>query len=63
MILNYFRGAVRELHNITWPTRRQATLSAIGVLIFVVIAAALLGGLDYLLSIGFGELRSLSITN
>lgn len=54
-ISKYFSGAVRELHNVTWPTRRQAVWSAIIVLVFVFVFSGLVGLLDY----GLSELYSL----
>lgn len=58
-IIGYFQGAVRELHNVTWPTRRKAFFSAVWVLGFVAVAAVILGFADYGLKILFDALRSL----
>lgn len=47
-IKNYFSGAVRELHNVTWPTHRQAITITTGVIIFVLICSLFIGGVDFL---------------
>lgn len=49
-LFNYLRESYKELHKVTWPTKKQATkytLVVIGISIFV---AAFLGGLDFLFS-------------
>lgn len=46
-LLQYFREVVQELQKVTWPTREQTyslTALVIGV---TVVAAAYIGGLDY----------------
>lgn len=52
----YFSEAVRELHNVTWPTRRQTIFITVGVLIFVVLSSGLVGGLDYGILLALGNL-------
>lgn len=51
----YFSEAVRELHNVTWPTRRQTIFITVGVLIFVLLSAGLIGGLDFGISALLGQ--------
>lgn len=46
-IRKYFSDAVRELHNVTWPTRRQTIFITVAVLFFVLISAGFVGGTDY----------------
>lgn len=49
-IINYFNEALAELHQVRWPTRKQAVrLSAI-VLGFCLISAIFFGFFDYLMS-------------
>ncbi|OGJ54624.1 preprotein translocase subunit SecE [Candidatus Peribacteria bacterium RIFCSPHIGHO2_02_FULL_49_16] len=48
--MNYINGALEELRHVRWPTRQQAVrLSAI-VLGFTLVASAIFGVIDYLLS-------------
>ena len=47
-IKEYFGGAVRELHNVTWPTRHQTILITTGVIIFVLLCSLFIGGVDFL---------------
>ncbi len=49
-LFNYLRESYKELHKVTWPTKKQTikyTMVVIGISIFV---AAFLGGLDFLFS-------------
>lgn len=45
---NFFRNAINELYNITWPTRVQAVHSMITVLSIMLITGLFLGVVDYL---------------
>jgi len=50
LVMNYINGALEELRHVRWPTRQQAVrLSAI-VLGFTLVASAIFGVIDYLLS-------------
>jgi preprotein translocase SecE subunit len=48
-VLNYFQEAVRELHQVRWPTRQQAVRLSVIVLIFTIISALFFGGVDFIL--------------
>jgi preprotein translocase subunit SecE len=50
-LLNYFREARAELGKVIWPTRQQAVKLTLAVMVFSLIFAAFIGGLDYLLSL------------
>jgi preprotein translocase SecE subunit len=50
-ISRYFSEALQELHLVRWPTRQQAIRLSIIVLVFTLVCAAVLGGVDYLLSL------------
>ena len=52
----YFQGAVQELNNVTWPTRKQAIRISVIVFIFMVVSAIVLGIVDQLLSVGYNSL-------
>ena len=47
-MFNFFRNAVNELHNITWPTKTQAVHSMITVIAIMLIVGVFLGVVDYL---------------
>jgi preprotein translocase SecE subunit len=49
-ISRYFSEALEELNLVRWPTRQQAIRLSIIVLLFTLACAAVLGGVDYLLS-------------
>jgi preprotein translocase subunit SecE len=51
-IWQFFRDSWAELSKVAWPTRKQAVEMTIAVLVIVLLVAAYLGGLDFLLSKG-----------
>ncbi|MBI4235080.1 preprotein translocase subunit SecE [Candidatus Peregrinibacteria bacterium] len=53
-VSNYLRASFEELTRVTWPTKQQAVKISIIVLIFCLVAAVVLGAVDYL----FGQLYS-----
>lgn len=57
----YFKGAIQEFNNVTWPTRKQAIRISTIVLIFIIIGAIALGIVDQLLSVGYKTLLSISL--
>lgn len=59
MIRKYFRDSVKELNNVTWPTRDQAIRITKIVFVFMVVSAIVLGVIDFLLTEGFQRLLSL----
>ena len=50
MIKKYLKDSFAELHNVTWPTRKQGVRITVIVFIFMIVSAALLGVIDYLYS-------------
>ena len=50
----YFKEVTAELKKVTWPTRKDLTSYTITVIVFVVIFAALVGAIDWLLATGLG---------
>jgi preprotein translocase subunit SecE len=48
-IVKFFKESRQELSKVVWPTREQVVISTRVVLISVVIFAAILGLVDYLL--------------
>lgn len=59
---NYFSEAVRELHQVAWPTRDQAIKISITVLASTLAAAVVFGAWDALLAFGYSALVKLSAT-
>jgi preprotein translocase subunit SecE len=51
-LAGYFRGVWEELKKVVWPTRDELLRMTGIVIATVIIFAALVGGADYLLSIG-----------
>ncbi|MBT3835314.1 preprotein translocase subunit SecE [Candidatus Peribacteria bacterium] len=49
LTMNYFRGAVSELHHVRWPTRKQAVRLSIITIIFTLCTAMAYGVVDFLL--------------
>ena len=44
--IGYFRGVYREMQRVVWPSRRKAIQDSLTVIIFSVVMAAFLAGLD-----------------
>jgi preprotein translocase SecE subunit len=55
-VKKYIQNSVRELHNVSWPTRNQAIRITTIVFLFMIISAALLGLVDQLLTIAYRTL-------
>lgn len=53
MIKQYIQDSIQELNNVTWPTKKQAVRITTIVFIFMIIAAAILGFVDHILSWGY----------
>jgi len=47
---NFLKDRIGELHNVTWPTRKQATHAMILVLVIMLIVGIFLGVVDYVLT-------------
>lgn len=60
MIIKYVKDSIAELHNVTWPTRKQGIRITTIVFIFMIIAAAILGLLDQLFTWGIRSLMALN---
>ena len=59
MLKKYLRESLAELNNVTWPTRKQGIRITTTVFIFMIAAAAVLGFVDYLFSLGVRSLLAL----
>jgi len=59
MIRKYIRDSIAELHNVTWPTRKQGIRITTIVFIFMIVAALILGFLDQLFAWGIRVLMGL----
>ena len=49
---NFIKNQIAELHNVTWPTRKQAVHSMIIVLAIMLAVGVFLGVTDYLFNEG-----------
>ncbi len=57
-IIQFFKDSVSELKKVSWPSREDVTASTKVVVISVVIFAAILGLVDFLLVTGIDKLFS-----
>lgn len=51
-IINYFKEVRAELSKVIWPTREQTIRYTVLVIVVAVAVGLILGGLDYLLTLG-----------
>ena len=61
-LAQYFIDSFHELGKITWPTKLRAVNICILVLGFVVVAAALIAGIDFAFHQGYAYLLTLAPT-
>lgn len=59
-VKSYFKNAVQEFNNVTWPTKKQAVRISVIVFVFMIISAIILGAVDQLLAEGYKILLSIS---
>ena len=57
IIVNYFKGAYRELGKVSWPTRQEIIYLTLIVITVIVAAVLILGSIDF----GLTELINLII--
>ncbi len=57
-IVDYIKDTKGELTHVSWPTKRQAIVYTIAVVIISIVTAFFLGFFDYLFSIGLSSLIS-----
>jgi len=50
-LINYIKDTRAELKHVSWPTRKQAILFTIVVIVISILAAVYLGFFDYILSL------------
>lgn len=48
-IRNFFLGSYEELQKVTWPSKKQVTNHTMIVVVTIIVAMAIVAGLDYLL--------------
>lgn len=56
----YFVESFQELGKITWPTKNRAINICILVVVFVLISAAVVAGIDFVFNKGYSYLLSLA---
>ena len=49
-LITYFKETRAEMKHVTWPTRKQAIMYTIVVIVISLITAAYLGAFDYVFS-------------
>jgi len=59
MIRKYLKESFAELHNVTWPTRKQGIRITTIVFIFMIVAAVVLGFVDQIFAWGVRTLMAL----
>jgi preprotein translocase subunit SecE len=59
-LLEYFRGVAEELRKVVWPERPELLRMTGIVIATVLLFGALIGGTDYLLSLGVSHVYSSS---
>jgi len=59
-ITQYVKDSFGELGRVTWPTKNQAVLLTVIVIVFCAVAAAFMGALDLVFGIGAEELLKLA---
>jgi preprotein translocase subunit SecE len=58
-IISYFKQSWTELTKVAWPTRKQAAQMTVAVIVITILAGALLGFFDFVLSKGLTSLLNL----
>jgi preprotein translocase SecE subunit len=59
MLKKYIQESFQELHNVTWPTQKQAIRITTIVFIFMIVSGILLGLIDQLLATGYRALLAI----
>jgi preprotein translocase SecE subunit len=59
MLKKYLKESFAELHNVTWPTRKQGIRITTIVFIFMVVSAVLLGFVDQIFAWGIRSIAGL----
>ncbi|MBI2638036.1 preprotein translocase subunit SecE [Candidatus Peregrinibacteria bacterium] len=59
-IKQYFLDSLQELGKVTWPTKHRAVNICILVVSFVVISAAVIAAVDFVLNRGYAYLLTLA---
>ncbi len=55
-LVEYFRGVLDELRKVVWPTREELARMTGIVIATVILFAVIIGGADYLLSLGVKQI-------
>lgn len=52
----YIQESIKELNNVTWPTKKQAIRITTIVFIFMIVTAAFMGFIDQIFTAGYKAL-------
>jgi preprotein translocase subunit SecE len=59
-LVEYFESSVQEIRKVTWPTRQQAVRMTVLVIGFCLVAALVLGAVDFVFNFGYRKLIEVS---
>ncbi|MCC7197045.1 preprotein translocase subunit SecE [Candidatus Peregrinibacteria bacterium] len=59
-IADYLESSVQEIRKVTWPTRQQAVRMTVLVIGFCLVAALILGAVDFVFNFGYRKLIEVS---
>lgn len=55
-IIQYFQESFQELGKVVWPTKNRAVNLCVLVVVFVLVVAAIVAGVDFLFNQGYSYL-------
>lgn len=58
-IVDYFRGVIREMGKVIWPTGKEMVSYTVVVIVFLILMTVLVAGTDYLAAMGIQKLFGL----
>src|SRR5690349_665473 len=59
-LADYFETSIQEIRKVTWPTRQQAVRMTVLVIGFCLVAAIILGTVDFIFNFGYRKLVEIS---
>ena len=62
-MINYIKNSFKELSKVSWPTMQQTIKLTTYTVVFTVVLALVIGGLDYVFNAGYQAVVNYSITS
>lgn len=59
-VTDYIESSLQEIRKVTWPTRQQAVRMTVLVIGFCLVAAVILGAVDFVFNLGYRKLVEIS---